>query len=114
VLELAADLRAVLRASDREQLRAAAQQWEDRSNLPGLLWGDDVLADVEVVANAAAEGEFSPLERSFVVASQRRARRRSTYLLLTNRAFAHVAGTISVIFLRFDLNPPGPGSPSQR
>ncbi|HEX8115289.1 MAG TPA: protein kinase [Kofleriaceae bacterium] len=96
VLDLAADLRAVLRTSDREQLRAAAQQWEDRSHLPGLLWGDDVLADVGVVANAAAEGGLSELECSFVVASQRRARRR----LWVRRALVALAGLVAVgVFL---------------
>ncbi len=92
VVDLAADLRAVLRTSDREQLRAAAQQWEDRAHLPGLLWGDDVLADAEVVANAAAEGGLSELECSFIVASQRRARRR----LWGRRALVALAGLVAV------------------
>jgi len=92
VLKLAEDLRAVLRASDREQLRSAAQQWEDRAHLPGLLWGDDVLADVGVVASAAAEGQLTELECSFVVASQRRARRR----LWGRRALIAVAGIMAV------------------
>ncbi len=92
VLELASDLSAVLRASDREQLRSSAQQWEDRSRLPGLLWDDDVLAEVERVAEAAAEGELSELECSFVVASQQRARRR----LWRRRAFVALVPTVLV------------------
>ncbi|MGH2907176.1 MAG: WD40 repeat domain-containing serine/threonine-protein kinase [Solirubrobacterales bacterium] len=92
VLELASDLSAVLRASDREQLRSSAQQWEDRSRLPGLLWDDDVLAEVERVAEAAAEGELSELECSFVVASQQRARRR----LWRRRALIALAPTVVV------------------
>ena len=32
VLELASELRAALRASEREQLRSSAQQWEDRGS----------------------------------------------------------------------------------
>jgi eukaryotic-like serine/threonine-protein kinase len=92
VLELAKDLQAVLRASDREQLRASAQQWQDRSFLPGMLWGDDVLAQVESVAEAATEGEFGPLECSFIVASQRRARRR----LWRRRALVALAPIVAV------------------
>src|SRR5579872_240510 len=38
-LQLAEELRAVLRRQPHEQLRAAAQQWEDRARSPGLLWG---------------------------------------------------------------------------
>ncbi len=92
VLDLAADLRAVLRASDREQLRSAAQQWEDRARLPDLLWGDGMLADVGVMASAAAESQLTELECSFVVASQRRARRR----LWGRRALTTLAGVVVV------------------
>jgi eukaryotic-like serine/threonine-protein kinase len=38
-LELAAAFRTALRAEPHEQLRAAAQQWQDRARSPGLLWG---------------------------------------------------------------------------
>ena len=92
VLKLAAELQTVLRTSDREQLRAAAQQWQDRARLPGMLWGDDVLAKVECVAEAAAEGKFGPLECSFIVASQRRARRR----LWGRRALVALAPIVAV------------------
>ena len=71
-LELAAELRAALRAEPREQLRAAAQQWHDRARLVGLLWGRDVLAVVERCTPPSA---LNDLERSFLAASQRRARR---------------------------------------
>ncbi len=53
VLELASELRAVLRASEREQLRSSAQQWEAKGRAPGLLWGRDVLADHERWARCA-------------------------------------------------------------
>jgi serine/threonine-protein kinase len=72
-LELAADLRAALRASEREQLRAAAQQWDDRRRSPGLLWGREELPDLERWARRAP-GQLTALECSFVAASQRRAR----------------------------------------
>lgn len=75
VVELASDLRAALRAQPREQLRASAQQWEDRSRAPGLLWGRDVLVDVDQWAKEGASDTLSELECSFVAASQRRARR---------------------------------------
>jgi WD40 repeat protein/serine/threonine protein kinase len=76
VLKLAEELQAVLRASDRQQLRASAQQWQDQACPPGMLWGGDVLAKLDFVTEQAAEGNLGPLECSFVAASQRRARRR--------------------------------------
>src|SRR4051812_20901590 len=38
-LELSAEFDAVLRAQPREQLRSAAQHWQDRARSPSLLWG---------------------------------------------------------------------------
>ena len=76
-LELAAAFRAALRAEPREQLRAAAQQWEDRARSPGLLWGREGLVEVERSVPADTMGE---LECSFVAASHRRARRRAWVL----------------------------------
>ena len=75
VLELAAELRAELRAHPREQLRSAAQQWQDRARSPGMLWGRDALAGVDRLLQSDAPGALSDLECSFVVASQRRSRR---------------------------------------
>jgi WD40 repeat protein/serine/threonine protein kinase len=72
--ELAAEFRAVLRAQPREQLRSAAQQWQDRARPQSLLWGRDVLAGVERWTHRAP-GTLSELECSFVAASQRRTRR---------------------------------------
>jgi WD40 repeat protein len=72
VLELASELRAVLRTSPREQLRSAARRWEDRGRPPGLLWGGDVLANLD---RRALTGVFGELECAFVATSQRRARR---------------------------------------
>jgi len=75
VMELAAELRAVLRVQPREQLRSSAQQWKDRAGAPGFLWGGDALADLERWTREAPPGALSELECSFVAASQRRARR---------------------------------------
>jgi serine/threonine-protein kinase len=101
VLELASDLRAVLRASDREQLRSSSQQWEDRDRAPGLLWGGDVLAELEGLTRRACSGEFSPLECSFVVASLRRARRiRWLWRSLVGLA---VVGVFGVVLYRAEL-----------
>jgi hypothetical protein len=71
-LELAKDLRRVLRAGVREQLRASAQQWSDQAWAPGLLWGADVLEDA---LRSAPRETLSQLECSFVAESQRRIRR---------------------------------------
>jgi WD40 repeat protein/serine/threonine protein kinase len=72
--ELAAKFCAVLRAQPREQLRSAAQHWQDRARPQSLLWGRDVLAEVECWAQPPA-ATLSELECSFVAASQQRTRR---------------------------------------
>jgi WD40 repeat protein/serine/threonine protein kinase len=74
-LELAAALRAALRASAPELLRSSAQQWDAKGRAPGLLWGGDVLADVERWRRRAPSGELGELECSFLQGSHRRARR---------------------------------------
>jgi serine/threonine protein kinase len=43
-MELASELGAALRVSPREQIRTAAQQWDDRGRPRGLLLGSDALA----------------------------------------------------------------------
>ena len=74
-LELASELRGALPESERELLRSSARQWAARSRTPGLLWGGDVLADVDRWTREAPSGALSELECSFVAASRRRARR---------------------------------------
>jgi WD40 repeat protein/serine/threonine protein kinase len=74
-LELASELRGALPESQRELLRSSARQWAARSRTPGLLWGGDVLADVDRLTRQAPSGALSELECSFVAASRRRARR---------------------------------------
>ncbi|HEX3482910.1 MAG TPA: protein kinase [Kofleriaceae bacterium] len=71
-LELASALRAALRASKREHLRASAQQWHDQAEVPGLLWRADVLEDA---MRSVPREALSNLECSFVAESQRRIRR---------------------------------------
>jgi WD40 repeat protein/serine/threonine protein kinase len=74
-LELAAELRAVLIASERELLRSLAQQWDACARPYELLLSGGVLAGVERWQRDAPSGVLSELECSYVAASQRRARR---------------------------------------
>jgi WD40 repeat protein/serine/threonine protein kinase len=73
-LGLAAEFRAALRAEPREQLRSAAQRWEDRDRSAAVLWASK---DLSEVARAVPSKAMSDLECSFVAASHRRARRRA-------------------------------------
>jgi WD40 repeat protein/serine/threonine protein kinase len=73
-LELAAELRAVLRAEPREQLRVSALQWHDRGRPAALLWHDDLLAALEQwMQRSARTGPLTALELAFVDASKERA-----------------------------------------
>ena len=74
VLKLAAALREALRASQREQLRSAAQRWLDQGRAPGLLWGRDMLAAF-ARWTLAPSSVLSELECAFLATSQRRVRR---------------------------------------
>jgi serine/threonine protein kinase/WD40 repeat protein len=91
-LELASELRGALPESERELLRASARQWAARSQTPGLLWGSEVLADVDRWTRDAPSGALSELECSFVAASRRRARR----VRWTTRAFATLVAAAAV------------------
>ncbi|HEX8110338.1 MAG TPA: hypothetical protein VF516_21550, partial [Kofleriaceae bacterium] len=94
--ELAAEFHAVLRAQPREQLRSAAQHWQDRARPRSLLWSRDVLAEVERWTQPASR-KLSELECSFVAASQRRARRiRWVRRSLAMLAVAGVFGALQV------------------
>ena len=74
-LDLASDLNEAMRGSERELIRSSAKQWAARARAPGLLWGGDVVADVDRWTRRAPSGVLSELERSFVAASRRRVRR---------------------------------------
>jgi WD40 repeat protein len=96
-LELAAGLRAALRAEPREQLRSSAQQWDDRARHPGLLWGRDALADVE---RSVPIDTLSELECSFVAASHRRAR----HGVWVRRVLVAVAVASAFVALQYRTN----------
>jgi WD40 repeat protein/serine/threonine protein kinase len=71
----------------RDQLRAAARQWEDRGRSRGLLWRDEVLLDLERWLRRPTGVTLSDRETAFVEASRRVARgarrgRRGFVLLL--------------------------------
>ncbi|HEX3760515.1 MAG TPA: protein kinase [Kofleriaceae bacterium] len=97
-LELAAAFRAALRAEPHEQLRAAALQWEDRARSPDLLWGRQILTDVE---RSVPPKTMSELECSFVAASHRRARRRAWVLRILVGAVA--CGAIAAFAVRAEM-----------
>jgi WD40 repeat protein len=100
VLELAAELRTVLRTSEPEQLRSSAQQWEDGARAPGLLWGGDVLANFAHWTRAPSR-RLSERERAFLAASQRRVRRgRWIRRLLIALAVMVVLGVPGVLLYR--------------
>jgi WD40 repeat protein/serine/threonine protein kinase len=72
--ELASELSAALRKTEHEQIRASAQQWEDRGRAPGLLWGADMLRKLSHWMHALWS-RLSERERSFLANSQRCVRR---------------------------------------
>jgi serine/threonine protein kinase/WD40 repeat protein len=74
-LELAADLRAVLQADPREQIRSWARRWHERRRSPDLLARGQVLKDIERYVHRVGEEALSDLECSFVVHSRQLARR---------------------------------------
>jgi WD40 repeat protein/serine/threonine protein kinase len=87
-LELASELHDALRASESELLRSSARQWAARARDPGLLLGGAVLDDVDRWTRRAPSGALSELDRSFMTASRRRARRVAWLLRLLIAAIA--------------------------
>ncbi|HEX4422820.1 MAG TPA: serine/threonine-protein kinase [Kofleriaceae bacterium] len=55
----------------RDQIRAAARQWDDRGRSRGLLWRDEVLLDLERWLRRATGITLSDRETAFVEASRR-------------------------------------------
>ncbi|HEX8107494.1 MAG TPA: protein kinase [Kofleriaceae bacterium] len=106
-LELAAELRAVLRAEPREQLRVSAQQWHDRGRPAAMLWHDDVLAALEQwMQRSARSGALTVLELEFVEASKglaaaqsevRRRRNARLHLATAALAFAGAAAGLGAL-----------------
>ncbi len=85
VLELAADLRALLQAQPREQIRSLAQVWDAHARAPALLLkSHDLLHE--------RTGVIGDLERTFMTTSQRHASRRAHL----RRFLAVSAGALAV------------------
>ena len=85
VLELAADLRALLQAQPREQIRSLAQVWDARARSPALLLQSrDLLRE--------RTGVVGDLERTFMTTSQRHASRRAHL----RRVLAMSAGVLAM------------------
>ncbi|HEY0194504.1 MAG TPA: serine/threonine-protein kinase, partial [Kofleriaceae bacterium] len=57
----------------RDQIRAAARQWDERGRTRGLLWRDEVLADLERWLRRAEAVTLTDRETEFVEASRRAA-----------------------------------------
>ena len=94
-LAFAADFRAALESSEREQLRTSARQWDIGDRAPGLLWGIDMLARFERWTAQSSWRALDPVELAFIAQSHRRAR--ST--LRTRRTIIGLASTALVALL---------------
>ncbi len=84
----------------RDQLRAAARQWQERGRSTGLLWRGDALAEYRLW-RARYPGSLTELENDFAAASLAEAahgRRRRT-LLLAAAFTALAAGVVALLFL---------------
>jgi WD40 repeat protein len=84
----------------RDQLRAAARQWQDRGRPRGLLWRDDALDDYRRW-RARWPGALPDLDESFAAASLRDARRGRTIRrsLAATALAVLLAGTVSLALL---------------
>jgi WD40 repeat protein/serine/threonine protein kinase len=86
----------------RDQIRVAAQQWQDRARPDALLWRGEVLADLERWMRHTMGAEaLSDLDASFVAASLRAGRRarwirRLQVAIAVGIVFALVAGYLAV------------------
>jgi serine/threonine protein kinase len=67
----ASELRAVLQADPREQIRSLTRQWQEGNRSPDLLARGQVLADLERCVHRVGKGALSDLECAFFVDSQR-------------------------------------------
>ena len=81
----------------RDQIRTAARQWHDRDRPHGLLWRDDVLADLERWLRLPNALALSELETAFVEASRRDARRATRI----RRVLVALAVALVVAFVAF-------------
>jgi eukaryotic-like serine/threonine-protein kinase len=99
VLELAADLRAVLQADPREQIRSLTRRWHERGRSPDLLARGQVLKDIERYVHRVGEEALSNLECSFIANSQRLARSIRWFL----RSLVALAAVVMVGFVAMQL-----------
>jgi WD40 repeat protein/serine/threonine protein kinase len=75
-LELAADLRAVLKSDPNEQIRSLAQRWDERGRAPDLLaTGATLMSLKRNVQSSRVASKLSKLDDSFIELSLQRARR---------------------------------------
>jgi WD40 repeat protein/serine/threonine protein kinase len=85
----------------RDQLRAAARQWETSRRQRGLLWRDDALADLERWRRRS-EAALTDLEVAFAGESRRAARNaRRTRRGLAATAFGILAAAVAVLWLLY-------------
>jgi WD40 repeat protein/serine/threonine protein kinase len=82
----------------RDQIRTAARQWDDRHRPHGLLWRDDVLADLERWLRLPNALALSELETAFVEASRRDARQATRI----RRVLGVIAFAVVVAFAVFE------------
>jgi WD40 repeat protein/serine/threonine protein kinase len=76
VLELASELRSVLKADPHEQIRSLTHRWAERGESPDLLARGQTLAELRrSVERPLVAASLSNLESSFIAKSMRRARR---------------------------------------
>jgi WD40 repeat protein len=83
----------------RDQLRAAARQWEERGRPRGLLWRDELLAEYRLW-RARLPGALTAAEEAFAAAALADAvRGRRTRRMLVIGAFAVLAAGMAVLWL---------------
>ena len=81
----------------RDQIRAAARQWDERGRGRGLLWRDEVLADLERWLRRAEAVTLTDRENEFVDASRRAAAGAKRF----RRVLLFAAFAIVVLFAAF-------------
>src|SRR5262249_22326764 len=83
----------------RDQLRAAARQWDERERAHGLLWRDDALAELELWRPHHEAQGLTAIERGSADASRTAAvRGRRLRRLLLIAAFAVLGVALAVMF----------------
>jgi WD40 repeat protein/serine/threonine protein kinase len=83
----------------RDQVRAAARQWDERGRAPGLLWRGEPLADLERWRRQHEAHGLTQIERAFADASRAAAARgRRFRRLALISAFAVLAVALAVMF----------------